>query len=154
MVPLTVQIFNHRGPVTLDAYDDYRLLKYLRENPISGFIISSPHRKGFLLEIYSSEGAGHNTNMLIIILTSQLDGRGAAFVRNTVNLQGIASDWTFKKIKLWLNECEGAHDLYVNDKVSCLPKRVLNIGLDGDLRIRLYISKKGERSKYVALSYY
>ena len=37
--------------------------------------------------------------------------------------------------------------------MSCLPKRLIDVGFNGDLAIRLYIPEKGERSKYIALSY-
>jgi hypothetical protein len=37
--------------------------------------------------------------------------------------------------------------------VSSLPKRVLYVGFDGDLTLRLYIPKTRERDRYVALSY-
>jgi hypothetical protein len=44
--------------------------------------------------------------ILVLVLTSQLDDETAAFVVDTVNLRGIASDWTFGKIRSWLKECE------------------------------------------------
>jgi hypothetical protein len=37
--------------------------------------------------------------------------------------------------------------------VSSLPKHVLYVGFDGDLALRLYIPKTGEKHRYVALSY-
>jgi hypothetical protein len=74
-------------------------------------------------------------------------------VRKTIHLHGIATNWTFKKIQSWLKECEDTHHLCAQDKVSYLPRRVLDVGFDRDSAIRLYIPKKGETSNYVALSY-
>jgi hypothetical protein len=59
MTHLTVR-FDYRESVIFDSCDNCGILEYLRENPISNVIISSSHHKGFLLEVYSSEGWNHS----------------------------------------------------------------------------------------------
>ena len=57
--PLIVK-FHCLGPVSFDPHDKCGPLEYLEENPIHSVVITSPRHKGFLLEVYSSEGSGHN----------------------------------------------------------------------------------------------
>jgi hypothetical protein len=57
--PLYIHLSNWQGPILLDDEDNRGAIEYLRENRITDLTVLSPHHKGVLLDVYSSEDSSY-----------------------------------------------------------------------------------------------